>query len=118
PIELADRPPPPPGQEPEGNIYPVTPGFFEVLRVPLLSGRLFSEADGNRDLVVIDENFARKLFPGQSPLGKRLRDRVGPGPEIIGVVGHAQNYSLDGSGPVDMAFYVPYQMVARRAPGW
>lgn len=76
------------------------PGYFETMKVPLLAGRTFSQADNdpNRLLIVIDQQLADKAFPGQSAVGKRLLVRINsPEPrlmEIIGVVAHQRENSL------------------------
>ncbi|HUJ27376.1 MAG TPA: ABC transporter permease [Myxococcales bacterium] len=99
-----------PRGRPEGDFYGVTPEYLEVMRIPLLAGRFFEEADSQRNVAVIDEAMARRYFPGRNPIGHRFEgssDGMIPPMEIIGVVGHVQSYGLDGSGPVDVAWYVP-----------
>ena len=56
----------------------VLPGYFEVMRSPLLAGRTFTEADNvpGRNLVVIDQQLADKAFPHQSAVGKRILIRL------------------------------------------
>jgi putative ABC transport system permease protein len=115
-----------PGHRPEANIYPVTPGFLETMKIPLLEGRGFQETDRGRPVALIDDVMARRFFPGQSAVGKRFAGRKAehgqgkdvPPIEIIGVTAHTQNYSLDGQGPVDMAFYVQYSSAAQVVPQW
>ena len=73
----------------------VTPGFLESLQVPLLEGRLFDWTDDldHPSVVIVDEALARRAWPGESAVGKRLRAvvlRQGFRPEwteVIGVVG-------------------------------
>jgi len=89
------RPEPKPGERPFALNRSATPGVFPTLRIPLKRGRLFDahdRADQPRVLVV-DEAFVRKFFPGEDPLGRRIG--LG-GPEdgdkrkwctIVGVVG-------------------------------
>jgi putative ABC transport system permease protein len=69
----------------------VTPGFFQTLRVRVLQGRSFSPADrqGSVPVTVVSRSFAELHFPGQSPLGRRLRvvrPAKGPWFTIVGVV--------------------------------
>ena len=78
----------------------VLPGYFETMRIPLLAGRTFTQADNvpNRNLAIVDSFLATKAFPNQSAVGKRilLRTRT-PEPEwmeIIGVVAHQRANSL------------------------
>ncbi len=78
----------------------VLPGYFEAMRTPLLAGRTFTDADNapDRRLIIIDEFLAKKAFPQESPVGKRILIRLKtPEPEwmeIIGVVGHVRQTSL------------------------
>ena len=77
----------------------VTPGYFHTLDIPILEGRDFNESDGKEPKVtIVDETIARRYWPGQSAVGKRVR--YGP-PEwneawhtIVGVVGVVHNQSL------------------------
>jgi putative ABC transport system permease protein len=78
----------------------VRPGYFETMHTPLLAGRTFTEADNapDRRLIMIDEALAKRAFPGESAVGKRILIRLRtPEPEwmeIIGVVGHVRQTSL------------------------
>lgn len=71
----------------------VTPGYFRTMGIPLLSGRDFTDSDakGSQLVTIVDERLARKYWPNESPIGRRVR--FGP-PEdnepwhtIVGVVG-------------------------------
>jgi putative ABC transport system permease protein len=87
-IEGQDQPPPDNVPRCGGSI--VTPEYFSTLSVPLLRGRAFSEHDHERaeQVVIIDELIARSAFPGQDPVGRRIRTRKNtPWRTIIGVVG-------------------------------
>ena len=75
------------------------PGFFQVMRLPVLEGRDFTNADrqGTSPVVVVDDVLAAKLWPGQSPLGKHLRMALftgepGPWREVIGVVKEIKHF--------------------------
>lgn len=69
----------------------VSPDYFETLRIPLVRGRYFSAGDDSRnpEVVIINQAMARRLWPGQDPLGKRLKlDAANPAwRQIVGVVG-------------------------------
>jgi predicted permease len=88
----------------------VLPGYFETLHTPLLAGRTFTEADNQKDrnVVVIDQQLARKAFPGQEAVGKRMLIRVrSPEPEwveVIGVVAHQRDESLAEAGREQIYF--------------
>jgi predicted permease len=87
---------------------PVTPGYFDALGVPLVSGRWLDEteyADGTPS-VLINETLARQLFAGADPVGQRLGRWVDGGMLVVGVVG-----DVLGGGParpVPPAFYFPF----------
>jgi predicted permease len=82
--------------------YAVTPGYIETMHIPLRRGRLLNEHDdaGAPVAVLINESFANLKFPGQNPIGQRVR--VGPdvGHEdkpwatVVGVVGNVKQQSL------------------------
>lgn len=80
-----------------------TPGYFEAMGIPLRRGRLFIDSDraASPKAGLIDERMARRVFGSESPIGKRfrrylpgLRDQD-PWTEIVGVVGHILNDSLE-----------------------
>ena len=85
-----------------GLRYAVSPGYFEAMRIPLRRGRLLDERDvmGAPQAVLLSDSFAQRKFPGQDPLGQRVR--VGPGigradrpwGTIVGVVGDVKQASL------------------------
>ena len=82
----------------------VMPNYFSVMRTPLVAGRVFTDADNvpNRNLVVVDDVFAAKAFPGESAVGKRFLARVTTDEpvwwEVIGVVKHQRTVSLSSDG--------------------
>ena len=78
--------------------YIVEPGYLKALGIPLLRGRFFTAQDNEHTplVVVVDEVFARKYFPGQNPVGKRIHiDRFDRPAEIVGMVGHVKQWGLD-----------------------
>jgi predicted permease len=78
----------------------VLPDYFETMRMRLLDGRRFTDADNapERKVVIIDEFLAAKAFPNESAVGKRILVRLPTREpelaEVIGVVGHQRNSSL------------------------
>src|SRR5689334_9133706 len=78
------------------------PGYFEILRTPLLAGRTFTEADNapGRHVVVIDRLLAAAAFPNESAVGKRIPTPFPdfPSVEVIGVVEHQRLYTLSDIG--------------------
>jgi len=78
-------------------VYRVEPGYLTAMGIPLKHGRFFTNQDDERaqSVVVIDEVFARKHFGDANPVGKRiLQDGQDP-QQIIGVVGHVKQWSID-----------------------
>ncbi|MGA8528212.1 MAG: ABC transporter permease [Acidobacteriaceae bacterium] len=92
----------------------VIPGYFETMHTPVLAGRTFTEDDEqpNRNYVVVDEELAKKAFPGQSAVGKQIVTRVQtPQPvlvQIIGVVAHQREESLAVPGREQIYFTDAY----------
>ena len=83
-----------------------TPGYFQTLHIPLRSGRAFAATDvaGQPLVAIVNESLARREWPGESPLGKRIqlgaRDENAPWFTIVGVVGDVRQHALDlESGP-------------------
>jgi putative ABC transport system permease protein len=80
----------------------ITPGYFSAMGIPVIRGRDFSEQDTKNSppVGIIDEQLARKIWGTQDPLGKRFQAAVGvteysPWIQIIGVVGHTRNETLE-----------------------
>jgi hypothetical protein len=75
----------------------VTPEYFPMMGIPIVRGRAFTPQDraGSEDLTIIDEVLARRLFPGEDPIGKRIQTgRAGPFRTIVGVARPAKNAGL------------------------
>jgi predicted permease len=97
---IQDRRVPDP-EVPSVDRYIVDPAYFQTMAIPVMRGRVFSDADvASADQVaIISEMAARQIFPGEDPLGKRIQlggrhdDR--PWATIIGIVGDVHQYGLD-----------------------
>ncbi|MCI0388408.1 MAG: ABC transporter permease [Acidobacteria bacterium] len=65
----------------------VAPRYFQAMRIPLAEGREFNEADHAQSapVAIVNETMARRYWPGQSPLGRRLRGGGGAWSTVIGV---------------------------------
>ena len=92
----------------------VSPGYFRTLRVPLVSGRDFAEADNDAAprVVIVNERFARQYFGDTNPIGQRIKpglsttEKETPWREIVGVVGDMRHRTLsEESRP---AYFIPY----------
>jgi putative ABC transport system permease protein len=92
---------PPPSQLPVATNALVLPGFFEAMRVPLRTGRVFNERDtkGTPGVVVINETMARKYYGNTNPVGRQFKwgspDSPVPLREIVGVVADVKHRTLD-----------------------
>lgn len=92
--------------------YRVGPDYLKVMKIRLLRGRFLSAQDdaNSPGVCVIDEDFARKSFGNEDPIGKRLNfDLVYTEPlQIVGVVAHVKQYGLDETvnSPVQAQFYM------------
>jgi len=78
--------------------YIVDSDYLKIMKTPLLAGRFFSAENDERSprVVVVDEVFAKKFFPGQDAVGKRIHLKSGDQlAEIIGVVAHVKQWGLD-----------------------
>jgi putative ABC transport system permease protein len=76
----------------------ITPDYLRTMNIPLLRGRFFTEQDNNDSplVVILDEEVARRAWPGEDPIGKRVRS--GPTSrwaEVIGVVGHIRHEKIE-----------------------
>jgi putative ABC transport system permease protein len=89
------------------NVRFISPGYFDVMGIPLLRGRKLSSLDNDRRLAVISERLAALLWPGVNPIGHRLAtgSRVGE-VEVAGVVRDVHNARLDQD--PTLLIYVPY----------
>jgi putative ABC transport system permease protein len=80
---------------------PVSPGYFGALGIPLVKGREFSSTDvvGATEVAVVDQSLAERFWPGQDPLGRRIKlqrpNNAGGWLTIVGVAGHVRNFGLD-----------------------
>jgi putative ABC transport system permease protein len=104
---------PPPGERPSMEASVVGPDYFRVLGIPLIRGRSFVEQDDRSHLrgkelgslsaaerwwaglskIIVDEEFARRYWPNDDPIGQRVRlpwSPNGPVLEVVGVVGHVK----------------------------
>ncbi|HLL75967.1 MAG TPA: ABC transporter permease [Pyrinomonadaceae bacterium] len=97
---IEGREAPRPGEEPSTDVRVTDENYFRTLNIPVLRGRTFTaqEAAEKRPVIVVTEALARKYFPGEDPLGRRIAVEMEENPpmlEIIGVVGDARYDKLD-----------------------
>ena len=97
---------------PSAAMTPVTAGYFETMGMRLVRGRLFTAADGAQSsrVVVINEMLARRIWPGEDPLGKRLKqgwpETPGTWREVVGIVADVKVDGLSELTPLQV--YIPF----------
>ena len=127
---IEGRPEPPPHERPSMEVHLVSPDYFLTMGIPLLRGRAFSDQDDRghlrgRDLgglskgqhwmsglsaIVVDEEFARRHWPNEDAIGKRVRlpwGEKGPLLSVVGVVGRVKLDRLNEEGGFVQA-YLPF----------
>jgi putative ABC transport system permease protein len=109
-FEIVGQPKPPAGQENVADVRVVTHDYFKAMRIPLLRGRMFDQRDAGAKVrrVIVNDALARKYFPNQDPIGKRIviwwyeqgED------EIVGVVADVRDSALETE-PRAMTYWPP-----------
>ena len=98
-------------RNPPANYEAVSPDYFLTMKIPLVAGRLFVDADGPGagPIAIVSQSMARRYWPGQSAIGKRLKpgppDGKQPWKTVVGVVGDVRYREWTA---VRADFYVPY----------
>ena len=118
PISIVGRPPAAPGQEIYAPFRTANPEYFHALGIPLVRGRVFSDSDARlavplirwypqqpapegadrpqaAPVAVISETAARRFFPTEDPIGKRIRVNFSPDVTIVGIVGDVKHNGLN-----------------------
>jgi predicted permease len=94
-------------------VYRVEPSYLTAMGIPLKRGRFFDDHDteASQQVVVIDEIFAEKFFPGLDPIGKRIRQGEADPQTIVGIVGHVKQWGLDSdeSQSLRVQLYEPFR---------
>lgn len=111
-IVVEGRPLPAAGHEPLAYFNGVSPTFLDTLGVRLVNGRWFAETDNAKAplVAIINESLARALFPGENPVGRRLRGVDVTNPqwiEIVGVVHDVQFAASFGTPATPFQIYIP-----------
>jgi predicted permease len=102
---------PPPGQEFDGRYRVCTPNYFQTMGIPVLKGRTFTDQDraGAQPVIIVNETLARKYWPNDDPIGKRMRGtgplQENPWMQVVGVV---RDVKHEMNLPVTADFYVPH----------
>ncbi len=120
PIGIEGRADPPPDQMPDVIYRTISPGYFGTMGIRLVQGRDFTAQDRNETqrVVVISEKTARHFWPGENPIGKRLKPgsstAEGPWREVVGVVQDVRQNDFVAEPKMQM--YLSYEQVMTLAP--
>jgi predicted permease len=112
-VAIEGRPDPPPGQELIVVTRIISPGYFNTMSIPLLKGRGLTDQDTSTspNVVVISETMARRVWPGEDPIGKRISVGKVESPEdwiqVIGVVKDVRQFELNADPKPQM--YLSYR---------
>ena len=107
-------------QNPVVNYQAVSPDYFQVMQVPLLRGRVFTDRDtvrpdGRRDVAIINQRLAGRMWPNDDPLGKRINcdDGTTGCAEIVGIVGDVKHNSVIDEPGYDL-YYACFQSYSKQ----
>jgi putative ABC transport system permease protein len=110
-FSIDGRPAASPNEHLSANFRAASADYFSAMGIPLIEGRFFNEADGPNapPVVVINQTFARRYWPDEDPLGRRLTipSAGNVSREIVGVVRDVRHAALDTESGAEM--YVPYR---------
>ena len=100
---IVEHPPANPNDNNDADFRLIDGDYFAAMRIPLLAGRAFERQDSveSRKVVIVNEPFAKKFFPNESPIGKHLKMFEGKPEfverEIVGIVGGNKHFALQES---------------------
>jgi len=108
-FERADRPVPAGQRPPDVGWQAASGGYFTALQIPLRAGRLFDDSDrpGGPPVVIISEAIRDRFYPGEDPVGRKIRGGDGNA-TIVGVVGNIRRAALTDEPRADL--YFPSEM--------
>src|SRR5688572_8837962 len=110
-LRIEGRPLENPAAAPVADTYAVRPNYFSTMGIPVLRGRGFESADGERaaPVAIISKATAEELWPGEDPIGRRIAVPGGPQSPlrtIVGIVGDVRHFGLHM--PVTKQVYLPH----------
>jgi putative ABC transport system permease protein len=115
-FDIAGRPPQPVGKEEAIRVAAATPDYFKAMGIRIARGRTFDPRDrgGAPPVIVINQAAARRYFPNEEPLGKRIVlgmkiDGVAQGGEIVGIVADFKQDALEQK--IEPQLFVPYDQI-------
>jgi len=108
-VEIEGYQPPPSQPKPSMGYNAISPDYFETMRIPIVRGRLFTDADNESApyVAIINEEMAKAYWPNQDPLGHHFR-MDSDSKHLLTIVGIAKNSRYQGvTGPIGKYFFVP-----------
>jgi putative ABC transport system permease protein len=115
PFTIEGRPAAAIAEQPMAQTRYISPDYFRAIGIPLRQGRFFSDYDRDNSLpvIIISEAMARRFWPGENPIGRRLTPSFHPeqgAREIVGIVGDVKTSGMDVDSSAMM--YLPYKQAA------
>ena len=110
---IEGRGPVPPAERDTVFYHNISPGYFRTMGIPFLTGRDFSVADrfGSQPVMIVSDSFARRYWPGENPLGKRLKfgpeNSKAPWIAVVGVAGNMKFRTLRQDPSAEPVVYTP-----------
>jgi putative ABC transport system permease protein len=116
-FQIEGRPAPPPGEKREISYQKTGADYFQTVRIPIIRGRAFSASDGEGAprVTVVSEMLAQRYFPGEDPLGRRVKvgeAESAPWHTIVGVAGNVSRFMFDRE--MQPMLYLPNQQFPDR----
>jgi len=111
---VIEKRPMPAGQELVADFRRISPLYLNTMGIALLRGRMLSDRDGPEapPAILIDETLAHQYFPGENPLGRRMR-LWGEFREVVGIVSQVHHYGLEKQ--PEPTIYAPYEQMTDKA---
>jgi putative ABC transport system permease protein len=108
PVLVEGRPAPKPGEAPLMLVNSVTTEYFSTMHIPMIAGRDVATTDrpGTLPVVLVNRSFAQQTWPGESPVGKRIKLGDDDWRTVVGEVGDTRHFSLNESQLLQA--YIPY----------
>ncbi len=102
-------------ERPMVDMRSVNGGYFHTMGIPLEAGRVFQESDRKLGVVILGESTARKIWPGENPIGKKVHfgEEKAPIMEVIGIAGDVLGNGLQKA--PEQVVYIPYWYRGRAA---
>ncbi len=122
PIQIEGRPVVAMADQPEVAVRVISPGFTRTMRIPLIEGREFTDSDSATapGVVVISQALARRFWPNESAIGRRLTLTFSPSAPrtIVGIVGDIKQDGLDDPEPNATLYFPLQQLTVPKGANW